>query len=338
MMRNVRNRVGVTLVELLVVMSILVALTALALMLLPSFANNTATLAGTAEVQATLRNAQAMAASARLPRGVRFLPQNNTTSYICSELQYLEVPPIMIPDPQVLSSASPQFGTTPATGKPYVQLIYTTAANGTVTKRQCFINNLTGDQQAQVANGATLVLPTLGAWSRIDSNLGAMPNNEVILDVYPDSLLGAGTSYETFYFGVYGSPVPLLGEPVVVLPKNIGVDLQVSSPGGTAGQPYDVVFAPNGQTITTYIPSGGIRGANTGVYLWVRDYTKTPDMLPSSTSPWTIALNKFQAGGDQQIVGIRNGYVGTAPVAWPDNGSSYTSQYGPFAIALTNLK
>lgn len=346
MPQHARNRTGVTLVELLVVMSILVALTALALMILPTFTNNTASLAGTAEVQSTLRNAQSMAASTRLPRGVRLIPTVNQSvggvpnpppnnfPTICTEMQYLEVPPMTI-----ITTAQVQFvylleDGKQGSGQPV----------GTVLSRHCIITGLNADQQAQVTVGATLVLPALGYWSRINKLL---PNNEVALDVYPDTSLGAasppppnnpGVIYQTTTFGISGPPVPLLGEPTVVLPKNIGIDLWVSSPAcGSTGQYYDIVFAPNGQTISTYgTPQ---LSANTGIYLWVRDYTKS-DMVPNNQSPWAFDPNKFLRGGEQYIVGIRNGYVGTAPVIWPDNSSgpgTYSSPYGPFASAKMKL-
>jgi prepilin-type N-terminal cleavage/methylation domain-containing protein len=68
-----RRRTGATLVELLVAMSIIAGLAALALMMMPSITNKDMTLKGTAEVQSTLKIAQGMAASSRLPRGVRLL-------------------------------------------------------------------------------------------------------------------------------------------------------------------------------------------------------------------------------------------------------------------------
>lgn len=340
---------GFTLVELLVVMSILVGLTALALMLLPQVTNQDRTLKATAEVQAALRNAQAMAATARLPRGVRFILRPG--SPIATEMQYLETPPVIIADPNVLADPNGPNG-------PHVDLVYElyngsepsldpsqpgNPPAGTIKRRHCYIVGLNPDQRAQVVPTATLVMPVLGAWSRIEA-VGPGRNNspaeiEVILHVYPDIPLGVETRYRTYHFGIYAPPIPLIGEPVVQLPENIGVDLQVSYPPGQPNKNYDIMFAPSGQTVftaTTATSTG--TPANTPIFLWVRDYTKVPDMLPASVSPLIYNPQKFRLGGEQQIVGIRNGYVGTAPVLWPNDDGTYPANQNPFSLALSRLK
>ena len=93
-------RGGVTLIELLVVMALIAALGALALMLLPSIANSDNTLKGASAVQTTLKQSMGMAGTAKMPRGVRFLVQPG--GYIAKEMQFIESPPVMVPDPQVL--------------------------------------------------------------------------------------------------------------------------------------------------------------------------------------------------------------------------------------------
>ena len=141
----------------------------------------------------------------------------------------------------------------------------------------------------------------------------------------PDANLGGATTFRTYHFGIYGPPVPLLAEPTIPLPINIGVDLSISSPPlQTAGTHFDVLFAPSGQTV--YFPSAISQSAaaNTGVFLWIRDVDKT-DMIPTTmpvvppyltaagttAGAWQFNMNKFRLGGEQQIVGIRNGFVGS---------------------------
>jgi hypothetical protein len=211
---------------------------------------------------------------------------------------------------------------------------------------------LTADQVTQVTTGATLVLPTLGAWSKVlsASALTSPPGYtfvdlDVNLEVFPDSLLGAGTQYRTYHFGIYGPPVPLIGEPTVLLPRDIAVDLSISSPpltsAGSGGTYYDVLFAPSGQLLVT--PTNPALSPNTAVFLWVRDTSKLADMTPTTVTPaWTFnpALRQFQKGGEQQIVGIRNGFVGSAPVMWPDlNSGTYGAapNNDPYAAARLRL-
>ena len=45
----------------------------------------------------------------------------------------------------------------------------------------------------------------------------------------------------------------------------------------------------------------------------------------------------FRRGGEQQIVGIRNGYVGTAPVLWPNADGTYTAPQNPYTLAQSKL-
>lgn len=371
------TRRGATLIELLVVMSIAAALGAMALMLLPSVANSDYTLKGAAELQSTCKIAQGMAGAARLPRGVRLLVPPGGT--VAQEMQYLEAPPVMVADPQVLVGG---------TSGPRVQFQYELYSGseaplplpdsqwppsrgnppaGTIKQRHCYIYGLNPDQAAQVTDGATLVLPNLGSWTRIKSPLGvsasannppgALANYEVILDVYPDAALGAGTTYLAYHFGIYGVPVPLLAEPTILLPKSIGIDLAVSYPAGQVGKNYDILFAPSGQTVTTYgtLTTTGLT-ANTGVFLWVRDVTKVTNpnnaakpnsmyytTLPPPAPPTDIATpaeyaSAFRRGGEQQIVGIRNGLIGSAPVLWPDAAGNFLPVgQTPFSLARNKL-
>lgn len=353
-----RSRTGATLVELLVVMAIITALGALALMVLPSIANSDNTLRGTADVQSTLRSSQSMAGSSRLPRGVRFLVTPGTT--YSTEMQFLEAPPVMVADPQVLVGGR----ATHPDGSPWVEFIYNpptatvptpTPAPGTIYYRQCIIRGLTQEQADQVTAGATLVLPTLNAWSKIIAKLGqgastthTLPAGtffdvSVNLEVFPDALLGVATEYRTYHFGINGAPVPLVGEPNVLLSKNTAVDLALSSPPLQTGQTYyDVVFAPSGQLLVATDPTVG---TNSAVFLWVRDITKVVDMSPIASpptnplgrTPWTFDPAKFRQGGEQQIVGIRNGFIGTAPVLWPDNAGTYSGTDDPYTLARTRL-
>jgi hypothetical protein len=171
---------------------------------------------------------------------------------------------------------------------------------------------------------------------------------------FPDAVLGAAStapppagtppvpSWVSYHFGIYGAPRPLLGEPLLQLPKNTCIDLTpfVSRPGAiTVPMDYDIVFAPSGQVL--FRPEGQIN-------LWVRDYTKVGDMTPltpnsasapaSLTAPYTydVTRQQFQLGGEQQIVVIktRSGSLGVFPVLWPSmaNGT-YAGKQDPYYYA-----
>lgn len=367
---NTHNRSGATLVELLVVIALITALAALTLGLLPSVTNKDMTLKGTAQVQTTCKVAQALAGSARLPRGVRFLVQPGTS--LSTEMELLEAPLVMVADPNVLvaSAADPTGVNGPRVefqyefydaATPSIDPIHqppNPAPNppvippaGTIMRRHCYLIGLNQFQAAQIADGAVLVMPVLNAWSRINSVITPWTSTtapmEVELDVYPDSALGAAggkfgavvpgeVSYRTYHFGIYGPPVPLLGESTIPMPRGIAVDLEVSSPSIRAGQPYyDILFAPSGQTLSTYSSTGV--AANATVFLWVRDITNVSSMTPLSRWVFDPAQAQFALGGEQQIVGIRNGFIGTAPVLWPDVNGTYTANQDPYSLARSKL-
>ena len=361
---RLRGRSGFTLIELLVVMAITAALGLLALMLLPGISNSDSALKATEEVRAQVKISQALAGASRQPRGVRFLTGGVAANPLAAtELQLLESPPVMVIDPLTL--------VTP--GGPFVELVYdltdgtepdpasTTAPPamlppGAVKFRHCYIANLTTDQRGQVEPGALLALPTLGAWSRITRVIGPAPSPaypggtiEVELDVYPDAALGATTAYRTYHAGIYGVPVPLLGQPTIPLPKNVAVDLEVSSPPPVVGIPYDIMFAPDGQTVTI-----GRQASNAGVFLWVRDITKVVNPAPGAGGSTTsmrysqgpapaytngteytsaaVWADAFRRGGEHHAVAINNGAVGTAPIQWPDATGNF-----PQGPARTNV-
>lgn len=114
-------------------------------------------------------------------------------------------------------------------------------------------------------------------------------------DVLANALGGAMTlSVGGFWVSLPAQP--LLGEQPIQLPRNVAIDLGVSSPSGPATADYDILFAPNGQVL--------LRGEGQ-INLWVRDYTK-----PGGAS------YDFANGGEQQVVALKtkSGAIGTFPI------------------------
>ena len=331
--RNAPRR-GVTLIELLVVMAIITALFALALMIVPSVNQQNAVAKGANEVQAAFKTAQGMAAATRLPHGVRFLVNSG---YTANTLQYLEMPPIFVPDPQALVALPNDPTGQNTTNGARVELVYKLYTGtppltpappmNTIVSRTCHIRSVPVEQASQVNAGATLVLPTLGAWSQIinpiqkstpkPSGTGSfVVDISVTLQVYPDAFMGTATMYQTFHFGIYGVQTPLLAEPTVLLPQGIAADLQISYPPlQTPLQNYDVMFSPNGPTVATNNVA-----ANTNVYIWIRDITKitNPGGANQTSMFWndfgtnyTNFVSAFRLAGQMEVVGVRaGGFIG----------------------------
>jgi len=306
---RIDTRRGFTLIELLVVMALIAGLAAMAMIVAPGAMNKDRAATAVSQIQSALQISRARAIRDGTPRGVRFLwnGSNNVTEY-----QYIESPPLFVPNPGAPIGVAPYNSPPPNTGAnaPYVQFNYPTLANGSVpvlpAGRGCTIINLNAADQAQVFSGGTMYLPTLGTWHRflgppnqptpVAPPPGAMSAISVTLDSYPDQQLGAETQWRTYHFGLNGGPRALLGEPTVQLPQATCVDLSLSSPGG-GGQDYDILFAPSG------LLTGGSTAGAGQVFLWVRDPAKPANL---------------QQGGEQLIVSIKakSGGIGAAPVDW----------------------
>jgi prepilin-type N-terminal cleavage/methylation domain-containing protein len=85
-----RRRAGFTLVELLVVMGVIIILSSIALLVVPSVISQDRTTDAAGRLQQWLRLAQLRAARDGLPRGVRLL--DNTGTGLVTECQYVETP------------------------------------------------------------------------------------------------------------------------------------------------------------------------------------------------------------------------------------------------------
>lgn len=333
------RRGGFTLVELLVGISIFLALAGLTLLLYPGARDQDRVRYALSDVQAHLRMAQSMASRDKTPRGIRFIvstdPNNpdKTDSRWVTELQYVEQPLPLIPNRNPLTSGNPD-------AEPRVRFFYTTSdgrpgspAAGTITRRQCFIDNLTQDQAALVQRGCTIVMPVFSAWHKIRAITTGPTQNpvgsgrwtvEAELEVYPDAVMGGATSYQTYHFAIYLLPTPLVGEPTILLPRNICVDLNLSVPAPPGVSDFDVLFGPDGKLVGA--PSGQI-------FLWMRDYTK-PGVYTGSRNNGTYAqaaglplVDAFRKGGEQHIIAVRaSGSHGTNQAAWPDPA---TGNYAP---------
>lgn len=325
------RRGGFTLVELLVGISIFLALAGLTLLLYPSARDQDRVRYAVSDVQAHLRMAQSMAARDKTSRGIRFIvstdPNNpdKTDPFWVTELQYVEQPLPLIPNKNPLSSGTPD-------NEPRIRFEYTTSvggmgqpAAGTITRRQCLVQNLTKDQADLVRPGCTIVMPVFSAWHKIKA-IASGPTEtpagsgrwqvETELEVYPDAFMGGATHYQTYHFAIYLLPTPLVGEPTVLLPRNICVDLNLSVPSPPGVSDFDVLFGPDGKLVGA--PSGQI-------FLWMRDYTK-PGVYTGSRSNGTYAqltglplVDAFRKGGEQHIIAVRSsGSHGTNQAAWPD--------------------
>jgi prepilin-type N-terminal cleavage/methylation domain-containing protein len=321
-------RQAFTLIELLVVMALIVSVAAIALMVVPAALERDRTVDAVNQVQNMLQIAQARAMRDGRPHGVRLIIDNTQPNlYFVTSLQYIEAPPILLPNPNPTIQPS----------APYVRLLYSYDNTGAITNRRCQLVNVPTALLTYNSQRLLLVTPIMGTWNDI---ISVTPVGGSILELgllhYPDALLGAagpppGTAmtdveiYRTYHFGILRAPQPLLGEPIVQLPTRTCIDLSpgLSLPDASTlppGKDYDILFIPSGQLS----PYGANRGAGQ-VFLWIRDPDRpegTGRMDPAyyggvTTPAFQDALRR---GGEQMIIAIKasSGAIGVAPVFWPD--------------------
>ena len=357
------RRAGFTLVELLVSVSIFIGLAGLVLLLYPSARDQDRVRYAVSDVGAHLRMAQSMAARDKAPRWVRFLvsldPTNpdKTDPRWATELQFIEQPPPLIPNRTPLSNVNGNANFDP-NNDPRVRFSYTFSTGGggqpagTITGRACTIENLSQGQSALIQPGCTLEMPVLGFWSKIvpvsstvpqpvtvsGPNANGLYTAQVVLEVYPDAVMGGSTENLTYQFAIYLLPTPLVGEPTILLPKNICVDLNVSVPATTGATDFDVLFGPDGKLVNS--PGGQL-------FLWVRDYTKTApysgtgasmQYLSDTTTP--TLDEALKRGGEQHAIMIRSsGAHGNNQIAWPDPAlGRWQSRQEPFSLVRQEIR
>jgi type II secretory pathway pseudopilin PulG len=368
MTRRVRvRRPAFTLVELLVAMGVIIVLATLALLVVPDVLDKDRTTDATQLTQQWLMISKARAARDKGDRGVRLItgpdPQNpaKTSQTWVTELQYIERPP-----PYQPNATGSQF-LADGSFAPYVVFLMDGSGNMVCEIRN--LNNDDFNMiQAFASQSLQLNLPALKispyilaapadalaprtAQPPVNSGGGNTFHMTVTLDPkqMPSSReFGAAGAppgqpltpvYVDYSFGIIVPPRPLVGEPPLQLPKNICIDITPRNPTGSpqpvpfnqapsspafAGTDYDILFTPMGH-VAPY--SAGAAGGT--IFLWVRDYTKTPSpLVVQNASPLTLDMTPFQNGGEQQILALQtsSGFIWAAPAMWPTGGQYPANQ------------
>jgi len=288
---NTVRRSGFTLVELIVVMSLMVLLAAMTVGIANSSIVDSYKIVGAGDrVSGWLIMAKNKAQREGHPRGVRFFV--GSTGQI-TEAQYIEVP-----DP------------------------YTPTATGNDVPRILFIQNPSGARsatlqgagviaavQANVSQGDTLYLPEFNLLLPLTGSVPANGQLPVDTNKLPD--LSLGRLHVTTAFGFHRAPRPMLGEPILLLPSNMVIDVRdFAGPSGSSTSilpqvngEFDVLFAPNGEVVNT--------GTLGQIIFWIRN----TNFLPESTNPRT----NLGGAGEMILVVVypKTGAVSTQPVLSP---------------------
>lgn len=309
-MKNRRS--GFTLVELLVVVSILLIMTTITVATMNSFTNTERIRSSARQVQSSLMGARDRAIRFQEPFGVRFLVNPNASvngNLIVDSMVYVKPVP---PDTNKGGGKRMQLERPSGNG---------TTANGpdvTVIRAQN-VNWQIYAQQGILQRGARIKIPNdgTGSWYTIDYPLNAqgMPIIQGRDTNNPSDFILTLTSpfrgSVATYNGVSQTPVVAVAAPVTYqlelspivqanqepmrLSSNVGIDMNLSSQFSTQTNYFDVMYNPRG-TVHGWLSSYGI------VYFYLRELD---DLSPSGTANDPAAQKNFPAGfkaAKQQLI------------------------------------
>jgi prepilin-type N-terminal cleavage/methylation domain-containing protein len=274
------SRAGFTLVELLVVISLVLVLASLALLVVPQAMDNQRASQGGVRVQGSLITAQQRAVLDRAPRGVRLLQDANG---LVTRIQFIERPDDFT-------------GGQVATGVDNLHLVFTGV-------------DLSGGSSAQPMNtwpvqaGDYIEIQGCGLMHQIAS----VDSTTTMTLVSP---LPQAISTPTAKYRIERAS-RLVGEEALEMPVNVAVDLSLNTKYGNPLPPatnnaVDILFSPKGEVL-------GNTGASR-VILWVRDVTLS-DEFQGSPSLIVVYPRSGQIAAFE--VNTNNGFTGTNGLQYP---------------------
>ncbi len=281
------QRSGFTLVEILVVLTIIIILAGIAVALTPTLTTSSRITGGASRVQTSLYTAKSMALRDQFPRGVRLVRESNTP--------FLDPPTNSRPDPNYSIVKTLQYLEQPA---PYINGVLLSIDPVTTIASFQLADFTTGavlpgdylDVSDPNAKSLSLILSTPLTNSQLQPN-------QLQLASAPST----GLSYPRQYRIIRG-PRPMIGEKQIDLPKDIFIDVSKSVllADQSTGQ-LDIVVSPSGQVTRANQSLGK-------VVLWVRGVDGSTNI------------------GEQYLVVLntRTGLVGTYPVDITVGGDPYS--------------
>jgi prepilin-type N-terminal cleavage/methylation domain-containing protein len=238
-LNSARQRPGFTLVEMIVVMSIIGILFAITIALSPRITTSSRITSGTSTTQTSLFTAKSMALRDQFPRGVRLIRESNDPANpnynIVKTLEYLEQPApyvngvVLSIDPKTLIATfqGADFSTGAVLPGDYLDVFDPNA------KSLSLITGIISATQLQLASAPTLTIPPAQTYR------------------------------------IVRGPRPMIGEKQVDLPRDIVIDVSQSVivPDSVTGQ-LDILISPTGQVTRSNQTLGKLM-------LWVRDANPT---------------------------------------------------------------
>lgn len=347
MYANPSRRGGFTLVELLVAVSIIIVLAAIAAVVANSgIIGNVRTSSGSDRVAGWLMQAREKAKRDNAPRGIRFIADGN--GYI-REAQLIEVPePYLMPaGNRLMIQHSPSTRRAFVVGPNAADVIANVGVNDTLSIRTTnTIHRLIGPPTV-VPGGITINAV----------NYPAVEIPVVIPALLPD--LGAaalaadpapGTyqpTYSTEKFGFIRQARPTFGEPPLLVPETVAICVNLFNPDGTglpaAGPTLSLIPAAGGNFDVLFAPNGEVMNANGlgRVVLW----TVNPEAVATLPNAGGVRAtgdlrSTYEAAGEMRhvVVYTKTGAVAVQPIYTPvDEQPNIVTPHDPYANTKDGL-
>ncbi len=242
------KRRAFTLIELLVVIAIIVALASLAVLILDSTSTHRAASRGADQLQGWLAQGKTLALRDQLPRGVRLIRSTSNPLWITGVV-FLEQPDNYVP---FLPGSSPATSAT---------LFVNAATPNIATVNMDITGDVLVDDMLDLTTGTESAHRILGLSVSNGSTTITLASN-----------IGSAYGNANFPFTLSSGyrfirmPRPLLGEPMMELPKGVVIDLSLSINIPVSYTPDPFWFASQGLTTVDIVfsQSGQVIGATGG--------------------------------------------------------------------------
>jgi len=245
------KRIAMTLVELLVVMAIIVIFTAITAAFYPANQADRELSRFSNTVQSALLSARNRARTERLPTGIRFYADPNSTSKVGSVVLIQKPAPLdgyavgITPNPGSLSANSIERTPPPMSG---IFDVYITFPNNYPIQNVLNYGDFIALDSGDVAKVDGLIQPTMANPNTVYSLSGS----------YSSGFSSALTALPT-KFKVYRSPVELSGD----MPFELSNIIEILGPGaGSFSTASDIIFNPD----------GSLNNSSTDVYLHLHNF------------------------------------------------------------------
>jgi prepilin-type N-terminal cleavage/methylation domain-containing protein len=296
------GRRGFTLVELLIVLAIILVLTALGAAFFPTISDGVRVANGADRMQGWLLIAKQRAKRDARPTGLRLQTYTNSNLNVFStQVEYIQQPDDFAPaGSRCTAEAGSSVTLTMPTGYVFAQYGGATSADQ---------NDIQGGDYIEFYGGGPVHQIQSASASGNVVTLTLVPGTSAIPSVPASANVSTSPSQPNYR--IIRAPRPLAGEPTLVFPTDVGVDLSTDQTGlfplsnvpkrttATANgsiSVYEILFSPNGSVVGSGTDAGQI-------YFWIRDITANTN-APNDRTTGRATLVSVQ---------VRSGFIGSYP-------------------------